>query len=108
MWLPRPYQMPCSERGFLAELDLIARWGLAAVSKRMLGEASGAVSGGGMGSVGGPLYVAPMASDSSLDLLLDINKSEREALLSHFDSLDTKAGLVLGFAGVLIAVAREN
>lgn len=28
--------------------------------------------------------------------------------MSHFDSLDTKAGLVLGFAGVLIAVAQET
>lgn len=48
-----------------------------------------------------------MASDSSLDLLVGINQSERNAQLSHFDSLDTKAGLVLGFAGVLIAVARD-
>lgn len=49
-----------------------------------------------------------MASDSSLDFLVGINQSERNAQLSHFDSLDTKAGLVLGFAGVLIAVAQET
>lgn len=48
-----------------------------------------------------------MASNSSLDLLVGINQSERSAQLSHFDSLDTKAGLVLGFAGVLIAIAQE-
>lgn len=48
-----------------------------------------------------------MASDSSLDLLVGINQSERIAQLSHFDSLDTKAGLVLGFAGVLTAITRE-
>ncbi|MGB8361963.1 MAG: hypothetical protein WCE80_11260, partial [Acidimicrobiia bacterium] len=39
---------------------------------------------------------------------MEINRSERIAQLSHFDSLDTKAGLVLGFAGVLIAVARDT
>jgi hypothetical protein len=49
-----------------------------------------------------------MGSDSSLELLVEINRSERIAQLSHFDSLDTKAGLVLGFAGVLIAVARDT
>lgn len=49
-----------------------------------------------------------MASDSSLDFLVGINQSERNARLSHFDSLDTKERLVLGFAGVLIAVAQET
>ena len=49
-----------------------------------------------------------MAANSSLDLLLEINQSERHAQLSHFDSLDTKAGLVLGFAGVLIALGNET
>lgn len=44
-----------------------------------------------------------MAWTSSLDLLIEINQAEREAQLAHFESLDTKAGLVLGFAGVLIA-----
>ncbi|MCZ6661462.1 MAG: hypothetical protein O6951_00865 [Actinobacteria bacterium] len=48
-----------------------------------------------------------MTGRSSLDLLLEINQSEREAQLSHFDSLDTKAGLVLGFAGVLIALGND-
>lgn len=48
-----------------------------------------------------------MSSEPSLGLLLEINSAERETLLSHFDSLDTKAGLVLGFAGVLIAVTKE-
>jgi hypothetical protein len=47
-----------------------------------------------------------MARISSLDLLIEINQSEREAQLSHFDSLDTKSGLVLGFAGVLIALGN--
>ena len=47
-----------------------------------------------------------MAWNSSLDLLIEINQSEREAQLSHFDSMDTKSGLVLGFAGVLIALGN--
>ena len=45
-----------------------------------------------------------MTDRTSLALLIEISKSERDAQLSHFDSLDTKAGLVLGFAGVLIAL----
>ena len=48
-----------------------------------------------------------MTASSSLDQLLEINQSERHPQLAHFDSLDTKAGLVLGFAGVLIAVGNE-
>lgn len=37
-----------------------------------------------------------MGADFSLDVLIEISLSERTAQLSHFDSLDTKAGLVLG------------
>lgn len=49
-----------------------------------------------------------MAGQTSIDLLIDISRSERDAQLSHFDSLDTKAGLVLGFAGVLIALGNGS
>jgi hypothetical protein len=49
-----------------------------------------------------------MAARPSLDLLIEINQSERDAQLSHFDSLDTKAGLVLGFAGVLIGLGNRS
>lgn len=49
-----------------------------------------------------------MRDNSSLDLLIEINQSERRAQLSHFDSLDTKAGLVLGFASVLIALGNAS
>ena len=49
-----------------------------------------------------------MAARSSLDLLIEINQSERDAQLSHLDSLDTKAGLALGFAGVLIGLAIDR
>ena len=57
-------------------------------------------------SVSGRPYGYSMARISSLDLLIEINQSERDAQLSHFDSLDTKSGLVLGFAGVLIALGN--
>lgn len=41
----------------------------------------------------------------SLNLLLDTAKAERSAQLAHFDALDAKAGVVLGFAGALIALS---
>ncbi len=41
----------------------------------------------------------------SLDVLLDLNQGERDKQLAHFDALDSKAGIVLGFAGVLIALS---
>jgi hypothetical protein len=40
----------------------------------------------------------------SLDLLLDQVASEREMMNRHAESLDTKAGVVLGFSGVLIGL----
>jgi len=43
----------------------------------------------------------------SLDLLLDTVRQERAAQLSHFDALDSKAGIVLGFAAALIALSSE-
>jgi len=49
-----------------------------------------------------------MATQASLDLLVDVSRSERQAQLSHFDSLDTKAGPVLGFSGVLIALSENT
>jgi hypothetical protein len=48
-----------------------------------------------------------MAGRTSLDLLLELSQAERQAQLAHFDSSDTKSGLVLGFAGVLIALSPE-
>jgi hypothetical protein len=41
----------------------------------------------------------------SLDLLVDEVRVEREAQLRHFDALDQKAGIVLGFAGVLVVLS---
>jgi hypothetical protein len=41
----------------------------------------------------------------SLEIVLDLNQGERALLVSHFDALDTKAGVVLGFAGVLVALS---
>jgi hypothetical protein len=42
----------------------------------------------------------------SLDLLLRVAMQERDKQLAHFDALDTKAGVLLAFDGVLIAVTR--
>lgn len=52
--------------------------------------------------------VEGMDRTSSLDLLIEVNQTERRLQLAHFDSLDTKAGLVLGFAGVLIALGNDS
>jgi hypothetical protein len=41
----------------------------------------------------------------SLELVLDQIASERNAINAHGDSLDTKAGLVLGFSGVLVGLS---
>lgn len=42
---------------------------------------------------------------SSLQLILETFERERDRDLSHFDSVDTKAGVVLGFAGLVAAIA---
>jgi hypothetical protein len=42
----------------------------------------------------------------SLDLLLQTVMAERDKQLAHFDALDTKAGVLLAFDGVLIAFQR--
>lgn len=49
-----------------------------------------------------------MADQPSIEVLLEISRSEQDAQLSDFDSLDTKSGLVLGFAGVLIALVNGS
>lgn len=41
----------------------------------------------------------------SLDPILEEVRSERAAQLRHFDTLDTKAGITLGFAGAMVALA---
>lgn len=43
----------------------------------------------------------------SLDLLLQLVLAERDKQLAHFDALDTKAGVLLAFDGVLIAFQRS-
>ena len=44
----------------------------------------------------------------SVDAILKWTQAERESQLRHFDSLDTKAGLILGFSGVLAGLARTE
>ncbi|MDQ3663723.1 MAG: hypothetical protein M3353_03565 [Actinomycetota bacterium] len=43
----------------------------------------------------------------SIEVVLDRLLSEREAQLTHFEALDAKAGLLLGFSGVLIALVPD-
>lgn len=45
---------------------------------------------------------------SSLDVVAEEVRREREAQLSHFDSLDAKAGIVLGFAGAVAALISNG
>lgn len=44
----------------------------------------------------------------SLQVIRDEVRAERSSQLQHFDSLDTKAGIVLGFAGALVALAPDR
>jgi hypothetical protein len=48
----------------------------------------------------------PLPRLPSLNLLLQVTMQERDKQLAHFDALDTKAGVLLAFDGVLIAVSR--
>lgn len=41
----------------------------------------------------------------SLDIVWEQARVEREVQLAHFEALDTKAGIVLGFAGAVVALA---
>jgi hypothetical protein len=40
----------------------------------------------------------------SLGLVLEEARSERQAQLVHFEALDAKAGVILGFSGALVAL----
>ena len=44
----------------------------------------------------------------SLGLVKEIVRDERAAQLTHFDALDTKAGVILGFAGALVALSPSG
>ena len=44
----------------------------------------------------------------SLELVSDLVLSERAAQLRHVESLDTKAGIVLGFSGAVVALAARR
>jgi hypothetical protein len=43
----------------------------------------------------------------SLPLLLELVQSERQKQLGHFDALDGKAGIVLGFSGLLVTLSPD-
>jgi hypothetical protein len=44
----------------------------------------------------------------SLDVILEEVRIERAAQLQHFDALDAKAGIVLGFSGAVAALAPSR
>ena len=46
-----------------------------------------------------------MASQRSLGPILEEARAEREAQLRHQEALDTKAGILLGFAGALVVLS---
>lgn len=43
----------------------------------------------------------------SVDVVLDLARFEREMQLQQFDAVDAKAGIILGFAGVIIALVAS-
>lgn len=45
------------------------------------------------------------SSTRSLDILLDHVRTVRAQQLQHFEALDSKAGIILGFAGALVALS---
>jgi hypothetical protein len=57
-------------------------------------------------SVRGPVYSRPVAEmgTNSLQFIAEEVRQERLIQLRHFDALDLKAGIVLGFAGALVAL----
>jgi hypothetical protein len=52
--------------------------------------------------------VAEIRGTRSLDVVHEEVRAERGEQLQHFDSIDTKAGIVLGFAGALVALAPDR
>lgn len=49
----------------------------------------------------------PRTSLPSLELILDVLRSSRAERREHFDALDQKAGLALGFAGVVVTLSHD-
>ena len=48
--------------------------------------------------------MAALEGIRSLEVVREEARAERDVQLKHFDSIDTKAGIVLGFAGALVAL----
>ena len=48
-----------------------------------------------------------MRGVAGIDVVADEVHDERVALLAHFDAVDTKAGVVLGFAGAIAALSSR-
>ena len=56
-------------------------------------------------SLGGAAEQLAGAGNPSPGFVLDQAAAERDAIGAHIDSVDTKAGLVLGFSGVLVGLS---
>jgi hypothetical protein len=48
-----------------------------------------------------------MRGITGIDVVVDEVRAEREAQRAHFDAVDTKAGVVLGFAGAITALTSR-
>ncbi|MHB1912531.1 MAG: hypothetical protein ACYCTI_10830 [Acidimicrobiales bacterium] len=51
---------------------------------------------------------SPVPATPSLDLLYSLAREELDTEMRHQEALDTKAGVILGFAGVLVGLAIEH
>ena len=57
--------------------------------------------------VGTSRYGRVVQGIASIDVVAGEVGSERAALLTHFDAVDTKSGVVLGFAGAIAALSAR-
>ena len=61
-----------------------------------------------MSDPGCTVHIVDRSPTRSIAIVFDEVRSERRMQLSHFDSLDSQAGIVLGFAGALVALTPGN
>lgn len=52
--------------------------------------------------------MAELKGTRSLEVIQSEVRAERTGQLANFDSIDTKAGILLGFAGALVALSQES
>ena len=90
----------------IACLDETSRATFYAVELVRFADPQGHRVSGGQYAQGVPGSERPrIAGIASLDVVEEVVWRERDAQLRHFDALDAKAGVMLGFAGALAALA---